>query len=161
MSLNSIQLKPQLLAELYPETLVGTITTSVPEKKRQKYLGNNAKQILILVSHASLPFLPEHELNFLTSVLTACKLSLADIAIINLAKTDDNDLQQTITQEGKIVLLFGIQPADIGLPIHFPVFQVQKFNHTTYMHTPSLSEMETDRDLKSKLWNSLKNLFGL
>jgi hypothetical protein len=161
MSLNSIQLKPQLLATLYHESLVQEATTSVPEKKLHKYLGNNAKQILILVSHASLPFLPDQELNFLTSILTACKLSLADIAIINLDKTDDNQLQQTIASEGRIVLLFGIEPSGIGLPIHFPVFQVQQFNHTTYMHAPTLTELETDRDLKSKLWNSLKNLFGL
>jgi hypothetical protein len=30
-----------------------------------------------------------------------------------------------------------------------------------YLYSPSLSELEKDKTLKSKLWNALKMLFGI
>jgi hypothetical protein len=161
MNLNTIQLSPQLLAGLYSETLLETVATTVPEKKRWNYLGSNDKRILIVVSHLSVPFLPDDELNFLTSILAACKLSMGDVAIINFQKTDNSELPDLIDQESKTVLLLGIGPAAIGLPINFPPFQLQSFNKRVYLHAPSLSEIEKDKKLKKQLWDSLKKLFDL
>ena len=161
MSLNSIQLDPHLLADLFPSQLVETVTTTMPEKIFQNYLGNNAKKIVVLVTHESVPYLPDEELNFLTSILAACKLSMADIAIANTNRMNQEEVESLINAEGKTVLLFGLEPPAIGLPIQFPQFQLQPFNKRTYLHAPALSEMEKDKELKKQLWNSLKKLFGL
>jgi hypothetical protein len=162
MSLNNIQLKSSMLADLYKNSLVETTcTTSTPEPKQLKYLGNNQKNIIVIVSHQSVPFLPDEELNFLTSVLTACKLSIADIGIINNRDVEQADLQNIIHSEAKKVLLFGVEPLSIGLPINFPVFQLQPFNSRTYLHAPVLSQIENDKASKSRLWTSLKTLFGI
>jgi hypothetical protein len=196
MSLNTIKLDAQLLADLYPEQLIDTGTTTVPEnsaksevrsakgktgnkslglpettakpevqraneKAPPKYLGNNGKKILVFVSHASVPFLPDDELNFLTSILAACKLSLADIGIANFQKMELEEIDSLIQSEGKEVLLFGPGPSDIGLPINFPQFQLQPFNKRTYLYAPTLNELENDKEQKKQLWNSLKKLFGL
>jgi len=161
MSLNTIQLDPFLVAGLYPELLVETGATTVPEKKVQSYLGNNARQIIIVVQHDSVPFLPDHELNFLSNVLAACKLSLADIAIVNIAKAGKDGVAGIIESEGRIVLMFGVGPETIGLPVYFPEFQLQQFNHRTYLHAPGLQTVENNKELKLKLWNNLKTLFGL
>jgi hypothetical protein len=161
MSLNDIQLKPSLLADLYKNSLVETTTTAVPEIKQIKYLGNNQKKIIVVVSHPDVPFLPDDELNFLTNILAACKLSIADIAIINNIHIEQTELQKMIDSEGKNVLLFGVEPLSIGLPINFPVFQLQPFNSRTYLHAPVLTQIENDKGLKARLWSALKVLFGI
>ena len=160
MSLNNIVLKPFLLADLYPNTLIETAATTVPEKKQVKLLGNNAKKIIVIVNHEQSAFLPDHELNFLTTILNACKLSLADIGIVNLQQSGDQ-VEQVIESDGRVILLFGIEPSSICLPVHFPPFQVQPFSQRTYMHAPSLDVIEKDKQLKGQLWASLKQIFGL
>lgn len=160
MSINNIQLTPNMLADLFPGSLVETNTTSVPESKEIQYLGNNQKNILVVVLHQSVPFLPDEELKFLTNILAACKLSIADIAIINHFNLDERDIRNIIDSE-KTVLLFGVDPLSIGLPINFPQFQLQQFNKRTYLHAPGLSQIENDKALKSKLWNTLKVLFAI
>src|SRR4051812_39183868 len=104
MSLNNIQLNPSLLADMYRTSLVETnqnlrsnekkyapaaIETVAKDTKavRWKYLGEYKKNILIIVRYDGLPYLPDQQLNFLTSVLGACKLNLADVAIFNTAHT--------------------------------------------------------------------------
>ncbi len=161
MNLNNIRLKANMLADLYKNSLVETSAVSVSEKEQMKYLGNNQKNILVVVSHQTVPFLPDDELNFLTNILAACKLSIADIGIINNNHADQTGLQSMINSEAKNVLLFGVEPLAIGLPINFPAFQLQPFNNRTYLYAPVLSQIENDKALKSKLWSALKVLFGI
>lgn len=161
MSLNHIQLKSSLLADLYKNSLIETSTISVSEATQLKYFGNNQKNILIIVSHQTVPFLHDEELSFLTNVLAACKLSMADVGIVNNHGAEQNDLQNLINAEAKQVLLFGVEPLAIGLPINFPPFQLQPFNNRTYLHAPELSEVEDDKTLKARLWSALKVLFGI
>lgn len=161
MSLNTIALKPTMLVDLYHNNLIETNATSVPESRSSKYLGNNQKNILVIVSHSSVPFLPDSELNFLTNVLAACKLSLADIAIVNHQNIDTTEIQNIIHAETITILLFGVEPLSIGLPINFPQFQLQPFNNRKYLFTPELSAIENDKSLKTRLWSVLKVLFGI
>jgi len=162
MSLNNIQLKSSMLADLYKNSLVETSgTISAPQTKPLKCLGNNQKNIIVIVSHDSVPFLPDGELNFLSNVLAACKLSIADIAIVNNSNIKESDLQTMINTEANKVLLFGIEPLAIGLPINFPAFQLQPFNSRTYLYAPELSQIESDKGLKARLWTSLKTMFEI
>ncbi|HEY6954340.1 MAG TPA: hypothetical protein VI385_03805 [Flavisolibacter sp.] len=161
MSLNNIQLKSNLLADLYKDSLVETNTKTMPAKRQVKYLGNNQKKVLVIVSHDSVPFLPDHELTFLTNVLAACKMSIADIGIVNSNGIDETDLQNIIDLEARDIILFGVEPPDIGLPINFPTFQLQAFNNRTYLKAPTLTQVENDKGLKGSLWNSLKALLKI
>ena len=161
MSLNKIQLKPRMLADLYANSLLETSTTTVPETAQLKYLGNNKKNIAVIVRHQSATFLPDDELSFLVNILSACKLSLADIAILNSSRIQAEELKEMTLGETKTVLLFGIDPLSIGLPINFPQFQLQQFNKRMYLYSPTLSELDKDKGLKMKLWSSLKVLFGV
>jgi len=115
----------------------------------------------VVVRHASVTFLPDDELSFLVNILSACKLSLADIAIFNSSRIQAEELQEMSQADTKTVLLFGIDPLSIGLPINFPQFQLQQFNKRMYLYSPSLSELDKDKGLKLKLWASLKTLFAI
>ena len=161
MNLNNITLTPQLVAELYPESLIEQVT--LPDKQETlKFLGKNQKNILILVSKDNVPFLEDDELNFLSTVLTACNLSLADVSIVNQnSATPFNYRDLTNQLKSKKVLLFGVEAETIDLPFNFPHFQLQQFDQCTYLSAPALKNIGIDKALKTQLWNCLKNLFRL
>ncbi|MBL0130777.1 MAG: hypothetical protein IPP43_06385 [Chitinophagaceae bacterium] len=106
--------------------------------------------------------MPDHELTFLTGILGACKLSLADVAIVNLYNHPQSSYNElTSFFKSKIVFLFDMEPAAFGLPMHFPHYQIQAFAGNSFLYAPSLKELENDRVEKSKLWVCLKRLFNL
>ena len=176
MDLNNIELPAFVVADLYGHSLV---ETSLPEQETKKaiipeerkinadqtgfkHLGNNQRFILIVVNNQEAVFLSDKELTFLTGILTACKLSLADVAIVNLNNHPDvsyKELSSFFTS--RIVLLFDIEPADFGLPMSFPHYQVQPFAGNSFLYSASLTNLENDREEKLKLWTSLKRLFNL
>ena len=105
-------------------------------------------------------FLSDQEFGFLSSVLTACKLSMNDVAVLNLNAINDPE-KKLSNLCFKNAILFDVLPLQIGLPINFPQFQIQQFDQRTYLHAPSLTEIENDKTLKLQLWNSLKKMFSL
>jgi len=179
MSLNNIQLNPSLLADMYRTSLVETnqnlrsnekkyapaaIETVAKDTKAAnwKYLGEYKKNILIVVRYNGVPYLPDEQLNFLTSVLSACKLNLADVAIFNIANSPSalyKELQEKF--KSNFTILLGLTPEEFEMPLSFPEFQVQSFNNCTFLYAPVLEMLETDKVLKSKLWTCLKKMFGV
>ncbi|MBA2746834.1 MAG: hypothetical protein H0U44_11460 [Flavisolibacter sp.] len=170
MSLNNLNLTNYQLSSFYGKVLVeedaAKAEPDLPRKNIQastpRYLGKNERQILILVNENQHPFLGDEELNFLTNILTACKLSLADVAILNMHQLSPTEVKATFSElKSKKVIAFGIEPNALGLPFHFPEFQVQPFDQTSFLHAPVLKILEADKELKSKFWNSLKIMFDL
>ena len=161
MSLNNISLPAQLIADLYEFSLIERepiLNTPPPIK----FLGKNEKKILILVSKDNIAFVEEEELDFLSSILLACKLSLADVAVINLKSFGDTNYLFLIDQlKTKKIILFDVEAQTIDLPFNFPKFQLQQFDQAVYLSAPSLKEIQKEKTLKTELWNCLKNLFGL
>ncbi|HZH01155.1 MAG TPA: hypothetical protein VEY32_08735 [Flavisolibacter sp.] len=160
MSLNSIQLTPYMLAHIYPDVLIETHAIAVPMPQKLSFLGNNEKQVLIVVNNQDAAFLTDEELAFLTKVLGACGLCMADVAIINWNNLFPKNYKSIIQDlSSKTVLLFDIDADTFGLPIRFPHFQIQRFDQCTYLQVPSLSQIEQDVITKKELWTSLKTLF--
>lgn len=179
MSLNNIQLNPSLLVDMYRTSLVETKENVRPEEKKParapietegkdakavswKYLGEYKKNILIIVRYNDVPYLSNVQLNFLTSVLNACKLNLGDVAIVNIANAPFalyKDVQDKF--KSSFTILLGLTPEEFEMPLSFPEFQVQAFNNCTFLYTPGLEVLETDKVLKSKLWVCLKKMFGV
>lgn len=175
MDINHIHLPASAIASLYASSLVdtGEITakeipvkekTVVPEPVKQgafRSLGDNAKNILVVVNTSEAVHLPDQDLQFLTNMLTACKLSLADVAIVNINQQPASYKELISTYKSKIALLFAIEPAGFGLPMSFPFYQIQPFANCSFLYTPSLNEIEKDKIEKSKLWVSLRRLFNI
>jgi hypothetical protein len=187
MSLNNIQLNFSIIGELYKNSLIETnevlqqLEAAPPSpisfetkpagekenatdiyKEDWKYLGENKKNILLIVHYKNITYLPDEHLNFLTSVLTACKLNLGDVAILNTANHPSaihKNMHEKFTSNS--VILFGLTPEEFEMPLKFPEFQIQSFNNCTFLHTPSIEKLEVDKVLKSKLWVSLRKMFDL
>lgn len=179
MGINNIELPAQTISELYSNSLIGEAGSSIfqptnnkrieaeapPAKATStvlKWLGNNEQRVLILVNNSTATYLPDKQLSFLTGILTACRLSIADVAILNIHYHPNltyKEIQADL--QCKNVVLFGIEPATIELPINFPHYQLQQFTGTTYLTAPTLPELEDDKVEKSKLWVCLKKMFGI
>ena len=86
MNLNNISLTPQQVADLYTNVLIESESIAVPEKENIAFLGNNKKNIVVLVNYTDVPFLPDEQLNFLMNILGACHLTLADVAIVKIGR---------------------------------------------------------------------------
>ena len=170
-----ISLPAFVIAELYADSLVNDAGKAVPvmsvDKDKtevtgtsydNKSLGDNLKNILVVVNNPGIKNLPDSELDFLKVILAACKLSLADVAIVNLTNYPPASYKQLTTLfKSKIVLLFNVSPAEFGLPMNFPFYQIQPFAGASFLYAPSLTELEKDRAEKSRLWVTLKRLFNL
>jgi hypothetical protein len=173
MQLNNIRLSHLAIDELYKDALVypasGPVSapaaTPVPAPTLYKFLGDNRRATTILVHSPGTAYLPDDQLSFLSKMLLACQMTLADIAIVNTATQPV--LIATLRQQlhPKAVLLFGLEPVQINLPINFPIFRLQPYDDCTYLAAPPLhrlvSQSEESRLLKSKLWVCLKSLFDV
>lgn len=150
-------------AEPVPPKLAATTPAAGSEPATYKILGNNNKQVTVVVNCPSDVFIPESDLQFLTKMLGACKLNMADVAIVNHATAAVAIEKVKLQLQPKFVLLFGVEPATIQLPISFPSFKEQPYAGTTYLFTPALSELNLETEdakvLKRKLWDCLKRIF--
>ena len=173
-NLDHIKLPASVVADLYHSSLIDMNETSVKKAVTDntetspaalpgwKWLGENRKNILIIVNYEDAVHLPDNDLVFLTGIIGACKLSMADVAVVNLINHPQASYKELVSFfKSKIVLLFAVEPASFGIPMSFPHFQIQPFAGNSFLFSPSLKELENDKILKSKLWVCLKRLFNL
>lgn len=166
MSLDNIQLPANLIASLYNKSLYD-LKPYKPEQvinneEKLLFLGDNIKRITIIVKDEDAIYLPDDQLSFLLGILTACKLSMADVSIINLAKNQQCTYKEISNiLKSEIVLLFGLHPDAISLPLQIPHYQVQKFNNQVFLSSVSLIQLQNDKTEKLKLWNCLKKIFSI
>ncbi len=146
---------------LYRNSLVEGRARPVPQKKTVSYLGENEKNILILVNHKTVPFLPDKELAFLTAVLSACGLDLSHVAIVNWHNAEEKDDLVIHQLTPKEILFLDVTPDVVGLPFGPPNYTVQKAGAIQFVLAPSLTQIEKTKQSKSQLWLSLKHLFYL
>ncbi len=173
MGLNDIEFPPSLMSELYssaiiPEERINSHLIQPVEKKTEvstpaprRHLGENRKKVLVLTQDEAHPFASDEDLRFLTEILSACKLSLADIALVNFANRKETLSILRKEFDPLKVISFGVGPDDLGMPIRFPEFQVQSYSGLQFIASPTLKELSADKLLKSKLWVSLRKLFNI
>jgi len=166
MSLDNIQLQPVAVQGLFKRSLV-EIKSKPPANLTNSaslltILGKNLKRVVIVVNNQEVAFLEDDELNFLLGILSACRLNMDDVCIVNLAKNaaaDYNSIAAELAAEK--VFLFGTSPGKMKLPLAFPDYQVQQYNNQVYLSAPALSELQHDKAEKTKLWNCLKQIFSI
>jgi len=188
MSINNIALSDLLVTELYGNTaLVPSSTPPVAanpapvpsqptpaaiaapaapaEPQGYKFLGKNNRRITIIVDTPGAAFLSDPQLEFLTKILEACRMNIGDVAIVNhhAVPVAIAALRQQLQPQN--ILLFGIEPTAIRLPINFPEFKIQPYDQCTYLSAPPLQQLVANTPdaklLKSKLWVCLKTLFDV
>lgn len=136
-----------------------------PAEVKKWWLGSNNRQIAILVEDKSSVFIGDKELEFLTNILKACKLSIADVALINYARTPRSYIELSQDPECTHFLIFGLSPAQLQLQFTFPPYQSQTVDQSHFLLAAPLSAMmSTTQEAKAekmKLWNALQQFFHL
>ena len=164
MSVDNIKLTPFLIEGLFKNSLIEMDTKPAIEEPLPmatfNILGNNRSRVVIIVDDYANLYLPDEQLNFLLGILSACKLTMEDVAIVNINK-NKAVTYKSIELELKAdkIILFGVTAAQISLPLEFPFYQIQQYNKQTYVAAGLLQHIEKDKAEKTKLWNCLKQIF--
>jgi hypothetical protein len=154
---------PELVTEQVPVPELIPEQVPVPDliPEHVSYLGNNQRNVLIMVSYPGEKHIPAGQLQFLFKVLMACKLEEKDIAIVNLFEQQPSfkSLQEQLRPV--IILFFGITPQAIRLQQLKSLFSPEQQEGMMMATYPALEMMQEDNLLKSKLWLTLKQLFNV
>jgi len=171
MSFKKLQLPDFLIAELYKDVLVDLNEAETNNSKQKKqpsqkwFLGENKKNVVIAVKDEESVYLRDEWLQFLSTILGACKLNLGDVAIINYAKTNYSYSELTEQLAPEFLLLLDISAKEIQLPFTVPNYQIQQYNNCKFLLSPSLKIIQGNTQEakleKSKLWLSLKKMFNI
>lgn len=177
------QLPAFLIADLYKSNLV--LVTGVPtpitekavaEKPAAKtvkptkqaeakewFLGSNQKNITLVVNETGARYLKDDSLQFLSSILSACKLNLGDVAIVNYHQDPVDYLLVKEKLAPRFLLLFDVTAKQVQLPFTIPFYQVQDYDKCQILLVPSLEKMlgvsQEAKLEKSRLWLSLQKMF--
>lgn len=157
---------PTTATQTPPATPAATTpATSTSPDTPYKILGNNRRRTTLLIQSPGYPFLPDNQLAFLTKILEACRMTIADVAIVNNAAAPVNITAIKQQLQPSKLILFGLEPTAIRLPINFPHFKPIAYDDCTYLSAPALDLLvpntEEAKLLKSKLWVCLKTLFDV
>jgi hypothetical protein len=178
MSFEHIQLTDDQLAELYGKQLVvvekdgnpvktetktaqpaTTIEPVVATAPLQGITGKNKRNFVWLVEEHYFPYLNDADFQFLGDVLTACKMNMEDIALVNVAN-NRNHFDELVQQlQPKFIIASGVQVD--ALPIQPADYRVQQQQGYLLCCTETLEAIRNDKSKKSKLWLALKQMLGL
>ena len=164
MSLDNFQLPRHLLSELYKNSLVvlddKQINTKSLKEENLVFLGDNEKNILILVEDEKALHINDDDLGLLTGILSACKLTLADIALLNMISKKSNHLIKVIEECKPYVLInFNVKTNVLGLDQNR--YQVIKKDNIQILSAGSLNQISNNIEEKKKLWGCLKTIFSV
>jgi hypothetical protein len=178
MGINNLSLTPEIIAALYPEILLAESSPDSDKTPAQpimtvpkrvdpyRYLGNNLRSICFLVNNPDQEFIPETQLSLISKIMSACKCSLDDIAIINIAHQEIQLPELKGQLLPKMIFLWGVSPAQIGIRQQsLPEFGISNIDNILIVPVLNPERMSNEShegiELKQRLWSSLKKLFNL
>ncbi len=163
MDLEKLQLSSFSVRNLYRNSMIRLNSSQKSpdiEKNNIRSLGGNEKNILVIIKNPDNKFLDDVQLAFLTKMITACRLSLSDIAIININSLSENEIKAVPTiLKAEKVIMFGVNSMEMKLPFLIPDFQIQNYNEVQYLSAPDLQTIENNQVVKKQLWASFQKMF--
>ncbi len=183
MNTENTQLSAADLVNLYKESLViiedtPTISSSyvksvVEEQviKQEvwdgpiKSLGEHHKKITVVVNDPNSVHLNESDFILLTSILNACRLTIADIALINLGKQNLGLHQILQAFPSTLLISFAVDANQLKVKLPNTLYKVTPLGDTHILFSNALSTMQGTgveaKQEKAKLWVVLKKIFEL
>lgn len=131
---------------------------TLPQAKEFKYLGQNQKQILILVEDVENEVSTEAGKVLLRNLLKAIHLTTGDFALVNYAhykQTPFDELKRFF--QCRLLIAFGVSAADLKLETQ-ALNQVVMQQDTKVILTKHLPLLDKDAAAKKVLWLSLQQI---
>jgi len=125
------------------------------------YLGENNKYILILIDQPlKTEIIAAKDLLLLEKTLTALKLELRDVAIVNLQQCEElhfKSLKEFFSCNK--VLGFGIELAKIGIEKEVAINTVFRIEDCPFLLTSALEVLSNNQAQKVIWWSAMKSIF--
>ncbi|HKG07496.1 MAG TPA: hypothetical protein VKB19_13595 [Pedobacter sp.] len=123
-----------------------------------KFLGNNKRNILILVNDEQNEVSDEKGRELLRKIVKSMNLTANDFALLNYANYKSTSLAQLNTHFScTLVFAFGVTPLHLGLNDH-PENTVVNEGAVKLIFSAELKTLEADQQAKKVLWGSLQQL---
>lgn len=155
----------QVQIEIDKDTKNNSTFNANNELGQIKYLGEHLKQVTIIVKDELAVYLNENDLTLLSSILSACKLTLADIALINIAQQKLSLHEILNVLPSKLVMIFDVSSTTLKIKLPTTLYKSIQLGDTYLLFSNSLSLMQggdqSAKIEKGKLWAILKQLFQL
>ena len=153
----AIAAEPSISSE--QEAIISSDQT--PTSVHYNYLGENNKYILILIDQPlKSEIISAKDLLLLEKTLTALKLELRDVAIVNLQQCEElhfKSLKEFFSCNK--VLGFGIELAKIGIEKEVPINTVFRIEDCPFLLASSLEELSNNQAQKVVWWSAMKSIF--
>jgi hypothetical protein len=130
-----------------------------------KHLGDHHKKVLIIVNDPNSVYLNEADFILLTSILNACKLTIADIALVNIGNQETSVHQFLETLPSSTIMCFDVASADLKIKLPNTLYKVNELGESNLFFSKALSTMQGTgaeaKQEKGTLWVLLKKIFAL
>lgn len=147
--------------EIASEQVVIRSTEQALKTVNYDYLGENNKYILILIDQPlKSEIISAKDLLLLEKTLTALKLELRDVAIVNLQQCEElhfKSLKEFFSCNK--VIGFGIELAKIGIEKEVPINTVFRIEECPFLLASSLEELSSNQAQKVIWWSAMKSIF--
>ena len=177
MDLDQLHFSPAQLADLYRSNLVlvpgkeqAVVLPTSPVRQQEAgplpaapaapvFMGRFEKKILWVIHAPGQAYLADADFEFLSQILTACKLNMDDVALLNNA-AQQQPLREILEQlQPKAVLFCGVPHT--SLPFAMQEYLLYPHQQRQYFVSDELSQLRNDKTSKSKLWLALKEILAL
>ena len=109
--------------------------------------------------------LNEMDFILLTSILNACRLTIADVALINLGKQPVGLHQILQEYPSTLLLSFAVDATQLKVKLPNTLYKLTQLGETHILFSNALSTMQGTgieaKQEKAKLWTVLKKIFEL
>jgi hypothetical protein len=130
-----------------------------------KYLGDHHKKILVVVNDPESVYLNETDFILLTSILNACRLTIADIALINVGNQKASLHEMLTKLPSLLVIAFDLDAKALKIKLPSTFYKITTLGETNLLFSAALSTMQGSsadaKEEKGKLWTVLKQIFQL
>ena len=130
-----------------------------------KSLGEHLKKITVIVHDPNSVHLNEMDFILLTSILNACRLTIADVALINLGKQPVGLHQILQEYPSTLLLSFAVDATQLKVKLPNTLYKLTQLGETHILFSNALSTMQGTgieaKQEKAKLWTVLKKIFEL
>jgi hypothetical protein len=123
------------------------------------YQGSFARRVWVLALDE--PDFAAANKAFLAKVLAAANLNLEkDTLFAEIPASEPLHFSADLKQkQPERVLVFGLPPAQLGLTIEIQLYRPTAFYGIEWLFADTLSALEPDKNRKSQLWSTLKQMF--
>ena len=169
--MEKIKLSQETLPDLYKNNLVliddhefnETPSPSIHDTSTTSaniHTGGYQKKILWIHEEPDHPFLSDDDHEMITKILDACKLSWQEIALVNMSNISKS-IKNVLNDYSPNFLILTL-PDQIHLfETYRSIYSVVRTSSETILITDRLKDIRQNKDLKIKLWHSLKEMFEL